>query len=86
MAMEYYRLVSAKVNGGQSAKLSAAVRGQAGRGSHSGRQMSAGCGRAEIRDFLPARFCGRPRADLLLARQSGTLLPSCARPKRHVDI
>jgi hypothetical protein len=32
--------------------------------------------------ILPARFCGRSRADLLLARQSATLLPSCVRPKR----
>jgi hypothetical protein len=30
--------------------------------------------------FLPARFCGRSRADLLLERQSAALLSSCARP------
>ncbi len=30
--------------------------------------------------FQPARSCGRSRADLLLARQSAALLPSCARP------
>jgi len=53
--------VSTKVNGetrerlGQSAKRSAAVRGQAGRGA-TGQAESAGCGRAESRDFLPARF------------------------------
>jgi hypothetical protein len=50
--------------------------------SYSGRQTSAGCGRAERRDFLPATFCGRSRADLLLERQSAALLPSCVRPKR----
>ncbi len=44
----------------------------------SGRVLN-GCGRAESRDFLPARFCGRARADLLLARQSATLLPWCVR-------
>jgi hypothetical protein len=37
------------------------------KGSHSGRQTSAGCGRAESRDFLPARFCRGSRADLLHA-------------------
>jgi hypothetical protein len=52
------------------------------KGSHSGRQTSAACGRAESRDFPPARFCGRSRTHLLLARQSATLLPSCVRPKR----
>ncbi len=53
------------------------------KGSYSGRQTSAGCGRAERRDFLRARYCGRSRADLLLERQSAALLPSCARPKRR---
>jgi hypothetical protein len=33
-------------------------------GRHSGRQTSAGCGRAESPDFRAARFCGRSRADL----------------------
>ncbi len=72
MAMED-RQVSTKVNGetrarlGQSAKRSAIIRGQAGRVSHSGRQTSARCGRAETRDFPPASFCGRSRADPLLA-------------------
>jgi hypothetical protein len=52
---------------GQSAKRNAAVRWQAGRGAPvAGRR-------------LPARFCGRSRADLLLERQSTALLPSCAR-------
>jgi hypothetical protein len=51
-----------------------------GKGSSSGRQTSAGCGRAERRDFPPSRFCGRSRADLLLERKSAALLPSCARP------
>jgi hypothetical protein len=37
-------------------------------------------GRVDRRDVLPARFCGRSRADLLLERQSATLLPSCPRP------
>jgi hypothetical protein len=56
--------VSTQVNGeirerlGRSAKRSAAVRGQAGRGATVARQTSAGCGRAERRDFLPVRFCG----------------------------
>ncbi len=45
-----------------------------------GRPTSAGCGRADRRDFLPARFCRRSPADLLLERQSAALLPSCARP------
>jgi hypothetical protein len=54
----------------QSAKQSAAVRGQARRGSYSGKQTSAGCGRAKSQDFLPVRFCGRSRVDLLLAQQS----------------
>jgi hypothetical protein len=27
---------------------------------------------------VPVRFCERSRADLLLARQSAALLPSCA--------
>jgi hypothetical protein len=36
-------------------------------------QTSAGCTRAESQDFLPARVCGRSRAESLLA-----LLPSCA--------
>ncbi len=72
-----------KVNGetrekpGQSAKRSAAVRGQAGRGAP---VAGRGRPRAERRDFLPARFFGRSRADLLLERQSAALLPSCARP------
>ncbi len=43
---------------GQSAKRSAAVRGQAGRGATVARPTSARCGRAEGRDFLPVRFCG----------------------------
>jgi hypothetical protein len=63
---------------GQSAKRSAPVPGQARKGSYSDRQTSVWCGRAESGDFVPARFCGRPRADLLLARQSAALLPSCA--------
>ncbi len=56
--------MSTQVNGeirerlGRSAKRSAAVRGQAGRGATVARQTSAGCGRAERRDFLPVRFCG----------------------------
>jgi hypothetical protein len=48
------------------------------KGSSSGRQTSAARGRAERRDILPARSCGRSRVDLLLARQSAVLLPSCA--------
>ncbi len=65
--------MSTKVNGetrerpGQSAKRSAAIRGQAGRGATVAWQTSAGCGRPESRDFLPARFCGRSRADLFRA-------------------
>ncbi len=56
--------MSTQVNGeirerlGQSAKRSAAVRGQAGRVATVARQTSAGYGRAERRDFLPGRFCG----------------------------
>jgi hypothetical protein len=67
---------------GQSAKRSAAVPGQAGRGDSSGRQTSAARGRAESRDILPARSCGRSRVDLLLARHSAVLPPSCACAKR----
>jgi hypothetical protein len=52
---------------GQSAKRSAAIRGQAGRGPTVAWPTSAGCGRPETWDFLPARFCGRSRADLLRA-------------------
>lgn len=67
----------------QSAKRSAAVPGQGGRGSYSGsRRLSAGCGRAESRDFLSARVCGRSPADVLLARQSAAFLPSHAYAKR----
>jgi hypothetical protein len=60
---------------GQSAKRSAPVPGQAGRGSYSGRQTSAGCTRAESRDFWPARVCGTSRAYLLVTRQSAAFLP-----------
>ncbi len=63
---------------GQSAKRSAPVPGQARKGTYSDRQTSVWCGRAESGDFVPVRFCERSRADLLLARQSAALLPSCA--------
>jgi hypothetical protein len=39
------------------------------------------CSRVGSQDFLPARFCGRSWADLLLMPQSAVLLPSCAQPK-----
>jgi len=39
------------------------------------------CSRVASQDFLPARFCGRSWADLLLMRLSAVLLPSCAQPK-----
>ncbi len=32
----------------------------------------------QSQDFLPARFCGRSQANLLLTWQSIVLLPSCA--------
>jgi hypothetical protein len=67
---------------GQSAKRSAPVPGQARKASYSNRQTSVWCGRAESGDFVPARFCGKPRADLFLARvlpsRTAALLPSCA--------
>jgi hypothetical protein len=66
---------------GQSATRSAPVPGQAGRGSYSGRRTSAGCTRAESRDFWPTRVCGRSRASLLVTRQSAAILPSRARAK-----
>ncbi len=69
----------------QSAQRSAAVPGQGGRGSYSGngsRRLSAACGRAESRGFLPARVCGRSPADVLLTRQSAAFLPSHAYAKR----
>jgi hypothetical protein len=37
-------------------------------------------------DFQPARCCGWSRGDLLLARQSAALLPSCARPICHATL
>jgi hypothetical protein len=62
---------------GQRAKRSAAVPGQAGRGATvAGRRRLQQSRKVEI--FCLARFCGRSRADLLLARQSAALLPSCA--------
>jgi len=67
---------------GQSSKRSAPVPGQAGTGSYSGRQTSAGCTRGESRDFSTARVCGRSRAYLHVARQSAAILPSRARAKK----
>ncbi len=54
--------------------------GQGGKGSYSGRQTSAGCGRAQKSGFsgLPGRVCGGLRADLLLMRQTAAaVLASC---------
>jgi len=65
--------VSTKVNGetcarlGQSAKRSATIRGQAGRGATVAEGRLPGVAEQKIGNFLPARFCGRSRADLLLA-------------------
>jgi hypothetical protein len=39
--------------------------------------------RVASQEFLPARFCRRSWADLLLMRQSAMLLPSCAQPKNY---
>ncbi len=83
------RQVGMKVNDdtreklGQSTKRNATIPGQGGRGSHCVRfvYLSAKCGQAESRDFLPAKVCGRSWADLLLTRQSAVLLPSCAYAK-----
>jgi hypothetical protein len=67
---------------GQSAKRSAPVPGQARKASYSDSQTFVWCGRAESGEFVPARFCGKPRADLFLARllpsRTAALLPSCA--------
>jgi hypothetical protein len=53
------------------------------KGSHSGRQTSAGCGRAESRDFLPATLlpsCVRPKRSWLLEQllQIWIWLPTCS--------
>ncbi len=46
----------------------------------SGRQTYAACAtERKAKIFLPARFWGRSRADLLLEPQCAALLPSCAR-------
>ncbi len=62
---------------GQSAKRSAAVRGQAGRGATVAGGRRPDAAEHDVGIFWPARFCGRSRADLLLERQSTALLPSC---------
>ncbi len=78
--------MSRKANGetrerlGQSAKRSAAVRGRRPEGELQWQaDVCRVCDRAESEDFSPARFWGRPRADLLLEQQCAALLPSCAR-------
>ncbi len=63
---------------GQSAKRSAAVRGQAGRGATVAGRRRPGAAEQNVGIFCPTRFCGGSRADLLLERQSTALLPSCA--------
>jgi hypothetical protein len=62
---------------GQSAKRSAAVRGQAGRGATVAGGRRPDAAEQDVGIFWPARFCGGSRADLLLERQSTALLPSC---------
>jgi hypothetical protein len=51
-------------------------------GRHSGRPTSAGCGRAESLDFLPATFCV-DRGQICFSRGSSALLPLWARPERE---
>jgi len=62
---------------GQSAKRSAAVRGQAGRGATVAGGRRPDAAEENVGIFWPARFCGGSRADLLLEQQSTALLPSC---------
>ncbi len=78
--------MSRKANGetrerlGQSAKRSAAVHGRRSEGELQWQaDVCRVCDRAEAKIFLPARFWGRSRADLLLEQQCAALLPSCAR-------
>ncbi len=74
--------MSTKVNGetrerlGQSPKRSAAVRGQAGRGTTVAGSRRPGVAEQNVGIFSLPGFV----ADLILERQSAALLPSCARP------
>jgi len=67
-------------NAGRWALWSTKLNDETRRLGQSSKRSAAVRGQADRRDFLPARFCGRSRADLLLERQSAALLPSCARP------
>jgi hypothetical protein len=79
--------VSAKVNGGQSAKLSAAVRGQAGRGATVAGRRRPGAAEMKFGIFcLPGFVEGRGQTFFSRGSLQRFFLPSCARPERHLDI
>jgi len=75
------------VNGGQSAKLSAAVRGQAGRGATVAGRRRAGAAEMKFGIFcLPGFVEGRGQTFFSRGSLQRFFLSSCARPKRHLDI